>query len=168
MSQHVSATIELRNQKELQKLPNWKKYELLTKSTDPKRISGYVAAATNKGQAGHRDAVVQVVSVFASKDSGCDEGLILQTGKVEKLMHIFSIFLSILGIPMHVDEVTLLTKTFGRGLDFQMKQSKIASRQEDRTKQWEQLLFSNATREVKLSKLAAWNEERDMLGMSRG
>ena len=69
-------------------MPNWKNYELLTKSTDPKRIPGYVAAATNKGQAGHRDANVQVMTVFESNKSGCDEGLFLQTGEVGILMHI--------------------------------------------------------------------------------
>ena len=65
----------LGNQKELQKLPmrNYKNRELLTKATDPKRIPGYVAAATNKGQAGHRDLAVQVVSVFESKNSGCEK-----------------------------------------------------------------------------------------------
>ena len=36
---------------------------------------------------------------------------------------------------------------------------KTASRIEERTQQWEELLFSSASREVKLSKLAAWNED---------
>jgi len=190
--QGQSVLVFFKNQKELQKLPNWKNYELLTKSTDPKRIPGYVAAATNKGQVTlltktlgrgldfqMKQSTVVVLQTFLSssesdqtqiqgrtarKGNYGEYHLILCSDHLQAKMGFGDDDLKVLRSGGDGDQIRiLLEKKQQEKTLLKVKKMhehrNIASRQEDRTKQWEQLLFSNAAREVKLSKLAAWNEE---------
>lgn len=88
-------------------------------------------------------------------------GLILCADHLQAKMGFNADDLKTLRIPEHVQP--LLERKQQEKTLLKLKKSqqhrKTASRIEERTQQWEELLFSSASREVKLSKLAAWNEE---------